>query len=461
MTAEFSSRISATITQYRMLEPGEKVMVGVSGGPDSTALLHALHHLKNHLQISLAVAHYNHGLRGDAANRDAHFVQEQAENLGLAVTIGTDEGSLARKRGNLEERARIRRYEFFSRAAQETGSHKIALGHTANDQAETLFLWLLRGAGRRGVGGIPPVRDNIIRPLIDVERKQVVQFLTGEEIAWIEDPTNRETHILRNRIRHVLIPLLEKEFEPQTIKILRTASEVLRDEDTWIDELTRDASHCLMREKKGGEVSFAVAEFLTLPVALQRRLVRRALEKVKGSLRKITFAHVEAVLSLLVSSSPHARVSLPDGFSAEREYGTLQFGKRSGEAVAFRHSFETLPKQVVISEINRTITFEIVERSPNLDVTGSADTGFIDLKAVKFPMVVRNVRSGDRFCPIGLEGSKKVKDFFIDQKIPVKKRKRIPLVVFGDVIAWIGGCRVDDRVKLTEKTRAAVKMVLV
>ncbi len=460
MIGEFYSRIQETIDRYRMLEPGQIVLVGVSGGSDSTALLYALDYLKDRYGVSLTVAHFNHGLRGAAANREEQFVRQQAERLGIPIVVGSERGELGQRRSNVEERARTRRYRFFEQEAQLLGAQKIAVGHTATDQVETLFLWLLRGAGRRGTGGMPPVRDRIIRPLIDTEHGSIIQFLTAKQIPWVEDLSNRETHYRRNRIRHLLLPLLEKEFEPQAVKIFCTAAEVLRDEDTWIEEITGKVFQELAREGDHDTVEFLVREFVTLPVALQRRLVRHAVQRVSGSLRKLSFTHVEAVRSLTQSASPHATVALPDSIGAQREYGLLRIGRLSGKSLSFKYSYDTLPKEVLIPEIGQKITFEIVSWNADRCFPDSADTALIDFEVVRFPLVVRTVAQGDRFYPLGAGGSKKVKDFFIDEKIPYEKRKQIPLVVFGDALTWIGGYRIDDRARVTEKTKSAVKMVL-
>ena len=454
------ARILATIKKHRMLEDGENVLVGVSGGPDSMALLHVLFDLRTEYSISLTVAHYNHQLRTGAAEQEALFVEREAKRLGLPVLMGSDDGVLSAHRGNVEESARDRRYEFFFKAARDAGARKIALGHNANDQVETVLMWLFRGSGRRGMGGIPPVRGPIIRPLIDIERKDIITFLHERRISWREDATNQEGRYRRNRIRQALRPLLESSFERGLIRNVCTAAEIVRDEELWVESVCLERFDAVAEVLNGGIVQFAVNDLNKLPEGLQRRLVRVAIERVRGTLRKITFAHVEAILALLNSANPHALVSLPDGWGARREYDALQIGVFQDRDVDFRYEFSKIPPEVGLSEIGKKLTFEVIQWNDRSQFSGSPRTAFLDFDRVRLPLIIRNWQKGDRFHPLGAKGSKKLTDFFIDMKVPRGERRRVPLVVFGDIIAWIGGYRIDHRLKITENSEQVIKMVL-
>ena len=457
---EFIERIHGTIERYRMFEWGDSVLVGLSGGPDSVALLHSLYFLRDRFGLSLTVGHLNHGLRGEESERDESFVRDMAEDLGVALVVEHGGEDLLAEPGNLEERSRLQRYAFLQSLARKVGAGKIAVGHTANDQAETFFLWLLQGAGRKGLGGIPPVRDGIIRPLIDTQRTDIEKYLRDNGIPWVDDSSNRKTVFLRNRIRRRLIPVLEEEFEPHVVKLLSSTTEVLRDEETLLERITQQYFQTVAERVDDDTIRFEVRTLASLPKALQRRLVREALRRVQGSLRKVGFDHIEAVLSLLHSESPHAEVALPDGLGARREYDMLHIDGKRKEGVSFRYSFDTLPHKVDISEIGRTITFDVVPWTPDTVLPRSSDTVMIDYETVEFPLVIRSIDQGDRFRPLGAGGAKKVKDFFIDLKVPVKKRKEIPLVVFNEVIGWVGGYRIDDRTKVTEHTKTVLRMVV-
>lgn len=442
-----------------MLEAHDTVVAAVSGGPDSMALLHALYLLKDTYHVSLAVAHYNHRLRTSEADREEAFVRAQAGNIGLPILVGRDDGTLLTQVGNLEEEARSKRYAFLHQAASTLGARKVAVGHTANDQVETLLLWLVRGTGRKGLAGMPAVRGIYIRPLIDLERRKVMEFLRQERIPWIEDSSNRETKLLRNRIRHLFIPLLEKELDGAAVRTMGKTMQVLRDEEVWLEDLTASAYDKLRKGSPHEGLLFSIQELRKLPVALQRRIIRQAMEEVRGSLRRISFAHIEAVLSLMERVAGHAEISLPDNVVARREYDQLTIGGVRSVTGSFSYRFETIPEQVVLPEINHCLAFKIQDRMPFVQ-TDSGRSALLDFDKVRMPMTIRAVRSGDRFHPLGMSGTKKVSDFYTDRKVPVEDRKRVPLVIFDSGIAWIAGYRIDERFRITEKTMKALKIVL-
>ena len=460
MEREFLNRIRKTIERYEMLKPGDKVVVGVSGGPDSIALLNALDMLKNCYQLSLWAAHYNHKLRGEESAREAEFVNSQAKTIGVPLFLGEDDGSLFEKQPNLEERSREQRYKFFRRVASEIGAQKVALGHTANDQAETFFLWVFRGSGSKGLGGMPPVREGFfIRPLIEMERKEIIAFLQGEGIPWVEDSSNQRRRYLRNRIRHFLIPKLIHDFDANLIKKIIKTTEILRDEELFLEKLSLE-KFIELRKKEGREnaLYIEITEFEKLPVSLRRRIVRHAIREIKGSLRRINFSHIEAILGVIKSQAPNLKLSLPGDFEVCKEYNHLKFRGLSRKKVCFCHEFVFLPKEIRIPEIDRKIGIEILDWNPGHLFINSKSSALMDWDKLKFPLVVRNWKEGDRFQPLGMRTSKKVKDFFIDLKLPTNERQNTPIVLFGDLVAWIGGQRIDDRVKLTDSTKKVIRM---
>ncbi|MFH0813682.1 MAG: tRNA lysidine(34) synthetase TilS [Pseudomonadota bacterium] len=461
MAGEFLRRVQQTIERYHMLRHGDNVLVAVSGGPDSIALLRALQLLKNYYRITLWAAHYNHRLRVDEADAAAEFVKIQTEKMGIALFLEVDDGSLAKQRGNLEEIARKKRYDFLERVASGIGARKIALGHTANDQAETFFLWLLRGTGTKGLGGMPPVRNNFfIRPLIEIEKKDILDFLKVEGVTWIEDSSNQKKSFTRNRIRHGLIPKLINEFDSRLIEKIAKTTEIVRDDDLYLEQLSFEKYVELRKEGKEKEVYFTIPELIALPVALQRRVLRHALREIKKTLRRISFAHMEALLALLHESSPHGSISFPDGISVYKEYEHLRIGYIFVKKVSFHHEFNFLPNEIAIPEINRTITINLLEWNQGSPPLSNNNAALIDFDTLRLPLIVRNWKAGDRFQPLGTQGFKKVKDFFIDCKLPKRERIEIPLILFGDSISWIGGQRIDDRVKITDSTKKVIRMEL-
>jgi tRNA(Ile)-lysidine synthase len=459
---KFLKRIQQTIERYGMLAIGDTVVVGVSGGPDSMALLFALHQLQDDYQLSLWASHYNHKLRGKESDQEAEFVKFQADRIGVPLLVEDDDGSLLKTKGNLEERARKKRYDFFQRKALELNAQKIALGHTATDQVETFFLWLFRGTGTKGLGGIPPVRDSLfIRPLIEIEREELVGFLTQEGISWKEDPTNKSGDFLRNRVREILIPKLLKEFDPHLVKKIIKSTEIFRDDDILLEKLTKDKFNEISIKNNKNKVLLDINRIKKLEVSLKRRIIRYAFKIIQGSLRRVTFDHVERILKLMESSLPHSQISLPHAIEVYKEYDCLRFARALKETICFYHETNKMPERITIPEIERKITITVSDWDPRNSPLTEKNIALIDFEKIKFPLIVRNWKRGDRFQPLGTQGSKKVKDFFIDLKIPRIQRKQVPLVLFGDQIAWIAGLRIDEKVKVTQLTKKVVKMVII
>ena len=459
---KFLKRIQQTIERYGMLAIGDTVIMGVSGGPDSMALLFVLREMQDDYQLSLWASHYNHKLRGKESDQEAEFVKCQAERIGVPLLVEDDDGSLLKTKGNLEETARKKRYDFFQRKALELNAQKIALGHTATDQAETFFLWLFRGTGTKGLGGIPPVRDSlIIRPLIETEREEIIGFLKQKGIPWKEDSTNKSGNFLRNRVRQILIPKLLEEFDPHLVKKIIKTTEIFRDDDILLEKLTIDKFNEISIKNDKNNVLLDISRLKELRVALKRRVVRYALKTIQGSLRRVTFDHVAGILKLMESPQPHSQISLPYGIEVYKEYDCLRFALALKETISFYYEANKVPEIVTIAEIERKITITVLDWDQNNSPLTEKNIALIDFEKIKFPLIVRNWKRGDRFQPLGTQGSKKVKDFFIDLKIPRSERKQVPLVLFGDQIAWIAGLRIDEKVKITQSTKKVVKLVII
>jgi len=459
---KFLKRIQQTIERYGMLAIGDTVIMGVSGGPDSMALLFVLREMQDDYQLSLWASHYNHKLRGKESDQEAEFVKCQAERIGVPLLVEDDDGSLLKTKGNLEETARKKRYDFFQRNALELNAQKIALGHTATDQAETFFLWLFRGTGTKGLGGIPPVRDSlIIRPLIETEREEIIGFLKQKGIPWKEDSTNKSVNFLRNRVRQILIPKLLEEFDPHLVKKIIKTTEIFRDDDILLEKLTIDKFNEISIKTDKNKVLLDSNRLKELRVSLKRRVVRYALKTIQGSLRRVTFDHVAGILKLMESPQPHSQISLPYGIEVYKEYDCLRFALALKETISFYYEANKVPEIITIPEIERKIAITVLDWDQNNSPLTEKNIALIDFEKIKFPLIVRNWKRGDRFQPLGTQGSKKVKDFFIDLKIPRSERKQVPLVLFGDQIAWIAGLRIDEKVKITQSTKKVVKLVII
>ena len=323
-------RIAQTIARYRMFEPGQQVGVAVSGGADSVCLLHVLLELAPRWDLRLSVLHLDHGLRGEESRQDAEFVRGLADRLGLPLSLR--ETAVAQSPDNLEQAAREARLAFFRETIASGAVERVATGHTRSDQAETVLFRFLRGSGTAGLAGIRPVTsEGIVRPLIEVERSEVRQFLLDRGIAWREDSTNSSLQFARNRIRHELLPQIAREWNPAIGETLaNTADWALAEEAWWDAEIDRLAAQHFTTADDA--ILLRASVLAALPLAVARRLVRRAMELVKGDLRGIDFGHIAAVMDLARSTEGHGRLQAP-GLDIFRSFEWLRFGRPGARAV--------------------------------------------------------------------------------------------------------------------------------
>ncbi len=413
-----------------MFRPGKKAGVAVSGGADSVCLLHVL----RELGLPVHVLHLNHNLRGEESRGDAEFVRQLAERLGIPCTVR--DADLTRAGGNLEQAAREARLEFFREAMAGGMADRVAVGHTRSDQAETVLFRFLRGAGTAGMAGIRPVTgDGIVRPLIEVTREEVEQFLRERGISWREDATNASLRFARNRIRHGLLPQLEREWNPAIRQTLaHTADWALAEEAYWEEELDRLGANVL--QERNGFVSLSCEALLRLPLAAARRLVRRAMERAKSNLRGIDFDHVAAVLALASGGRGHGRVQAPD-LEVLRSFDRLRFGKRERQPGGYRMA-APVPGNLLIPG-GFVISMELIEKPGTLQMSDCVYTGgmgSLDWSRLSGFLELRNWQPGDRYQPMGSTGEEKIKTLFQQARIPLWERRLWPVLVDGGSIVW-------------------------
>jgi len=447
------------------IRSGQKVLVGFSGGADSTALLHLCLAVKDELGLWVNAAHLDHGLRGKEAESDRLAAETVADEAGVPFYWDkADCLALARWEGlSLEEAAREARYDFLKRIREQIGATYVLTGHTADDQAEAVLLNLLRGAGPRGLSGIPPVRDGyILRPLLNFWRKELTAYLTARGLTWVEDSSNQDLRLTRNRVRHELLPRLLQDYNPALKAALVRTAAVLRDEeDFWTKILAETKGQAGWRES-ADQVRMKTSVLKALDRALARRLIREAVRTLQGQTRALTFDHVEDILDRIVGGGPLG-LDLPGPMRAWREGDDLVFGfgLENGPAVPDYEYPLPVPGSVHLAEIGWTIRAEVLDWSGDIDLAGiGPDRELVDSARLVLPLKVRNRRPGDRFQPLGMTGVKKLHDFFIDLKVPVRERFRTPLVVDRQGLVWAGGLRLADRVKITPKTRRIISLTL-
>ena len=481
MKADFVRQMHRLILRHAMIENGETVIVAVSGGADSLALLYGLHALRTQLNCQLHVAHLNHCLRSDA-DADADFVQQHATNLELPCTIERAEVPLLMKRWKLsvEASARRARYQFYEDVCTQIRATKVALGHHRDDTAETVLMNLIRGSGTTGLKGIAPVRDvKFIRPLAGFTRQQIEVFLTSMGLVPRQDSTNTDTRYFRNRIRHELIPLLETDYNPNIKAGLSRTADVLGAEAEYLDKVAREAFEaCWIQDStevetpiKSGSIVLDIAKLQQYHIAVQRRVLRQCFSKMLGYTNDLYFTHCEAMLNLIEGDSPNAVLALPNNLRFRRVYQYLIFevnaGSRSPVPVETENFAYLLavPGKVSIPTIKAEITVELgnirSREAPALpDGKFEAVFDYEKLKEMfanssseTLPLTVRNRRQGDRFQPYGMRGTKKLKDFLMDAKVPRYERNSVPLLVCGGEILWIVGYTTNERFKIQPGTQ--------
>ncbi|MBW2010692.1 MAG: tRNA lysidine(34) synthetase TilS, partial [Deltaproteobacteria bacterium] len=312
-----------------MFHPEESVLVGVSGGPDSIAMLHVLLDLSPCMSLRLGVAHVNHCLRHKDSDNDAQFVESLAKELGLPFYIKKEDVLKYQKDNGLsqEEAARRVRYAFYYDIAKKNDFGKIALGHHADDNAELVLMYLFRGSGPLGLSGIPPVRDNkIVRPLIKSTRSQILDFLEVKGLDYVTDISNTDVKYLRNRIRHHLIPALKEDYNPAITQTLNRLSSIIRSEEEWIEEVIEPVFKKTVLAIENKKLTLCISRLKGIHVA-QRRIIRKAIKKIKGDLRRITFSHIDSAICLMENGPDWGSLDFPDRVRIKRTGDHLLFSK--------------------------------------------------------------------------------------------------------------------------------------
>jgi tRNA(Ile)-lysidine synthase len=440
-------KVLRTIEKHSLLSPGDRVVVAVSGGPDSVCLLSVLRELSKDFGLTLHVAHLDHMFRGKESADEALFVADLAKKLDLPATLEKiDVPAICRERGlSSQAGAREARYDFLQRVADDVGASRIATGHTADDQAETFLMRLVRGAGISGLSAIPPLRGNIIRPLIECTRHEVLEHLQSAGLAFKTDSSNAKPVYTRNRIRLEVLPVL-KSFNPRIVETLAMEAALLRDEDEAVEAYLSGIveSACL---RKDDLLSVKRGAFDAHPPAFRRRLLRQITGLAGLEPSALTRAQVNEALSFMAVVQTGRTMSLPQGLTITREYDRFIFAAKP--LTAGFSQVLTVPGNTAIPGLGVTVETAISDgREPEGE---EKDSNYIwqarfDYDKIGPLLTMRTRRPGDRFQPAGMGGrSKKIQDYFVDEKIPRRKRDSQPLLAAEDEILWVVGLRTDER----------------
>ncbi|MHB8058087.1 MAG: tRNA lysidine(34) synthetase TilS [Desulfuromonadaceae bacterium] len=453
--AALISRVERTISLQRLFKPGDTLVVALSGGADSTALLDLLTRLPGY-NVQLVVAHLNHCLRGAEADADQEFCRGLASRYNVSFEMRRiDVKSMVSASGlNLEDAGRRARIAFFDELRRKYSAAAVVLAHHADDQAETVLMRLLRGSGMTGLSGMAFRNGRgYVRPLLEISRADIEQYLLDNGLEWRNDASNSDTVYLRNRIRHQLLPLLE-EYNPAIRSCLAATASVLAGDEAFLAELTETAFAAACRVEDDGIIC-SVAQLRTLNSALRRRVLRHAFRQLAGSLDGVSQRHIDALCAMLDSDRPNSSLALPQAVTAVREYDLIILKSTVGKDQDAGFELLITEQGVYTLPSGGTITVDLA--APASLPVDSCSICF-DLATTPFPWLVRTFRPGDRIRPFGMSGRKKVKDIFIDRKIPASARRRIPLLFCAHDLIWIAGVCASESTRVITAAAVAVRV---
>ncbi|HSQ90840.1 MAG TPA: tRNA lysidine(34) synthetase TilS [Nitrospiraceae bacterium] len=460
------SQFVRMVRQQQLFQSGHHILVAVSGGPDSIALLSLLHRLANPWRLTFTVVHCNYGLRGAESDGDESFVSVFCRERHLPLVIHRPKLVKRRQNSSLQASARKARYDFMRQLAHEVGADCIAVGHTANDQAETILMWMLRGAGMAGLAGMPYVREErIIRPLLASTREEVLAYLAHEGLAYRQDSSNEKPLYHRNRIRRELLPVITQ-LAPAAVRVLQRQADLLREDEEYLETITTKLVRELVKQGPEGVQRLNRQAVIDLPVALQRRLVRAVLRSYEEEGNASSLRVVELVRCALLKGRSGALILLKQAVVSLDE-GSVQFSPARGnhkEEAGSEHRTSvclalSVPATVYWARTNQQIDVQRVDRreAEQGGVAPSAERVLFDADRCSEPLVLRSWRAGDRFFPQGMTGkSKKLQDFFTDRKIARHRRENIPLLVAPEGILWVVGMRQDERFVVSHITTSCL-----
>lgn len=467
--------LAEAIDSDRLLPADGRLVLGVSGGADSVALLHAMVELNRarNFPWKIHVGHLHHGIRGPAADEDAQFVKDLAAELDLTVTVEhVDVPAMAKAgRQSIEEAARQARYAFLERICLHTESRCIVLAHHADDNAETVLHRILRGTGLRGLAGIAPVRALspgsdivVVRPLLRLHRAEILSFLRARGLRWREDHSNAQTSLTRNRIRHEVLPMLESKINRQVRDALIRLSEQARLTDAYLAETAQRTLETLTISRTDRELAVNLPALLKRSKVIRAELVRQAFLCLRVGEQQIDRRHVTAVLRLAEQGSTNKRINLPGRLTVARRYDRLVFwlSDSSGPVEEFGEVPVKVPGRTVLPRKGFRLDTQLLAFDEQMlqQVKDKKDswTEYVDYDQIRCPLLVRARRPGDRFWPLGGPGSKKLSDFFIERKVDVRDREGIAVVCDQLGPIWVMGMRIDERVKLRRHTARVLRM---
>lgn len=453
-------KILKTVEDNHMIKCHDGIIVALSGGPDSMSLLHALITLKDRFNLRLYAAHVNHMLRGEDSDKDEEGCREFCKDYDIeffSKSINID--IMAQEKNISHEMAgREARYEFFMELKNKLGADKIALAHNVNDQAETILMRLMRGTGLEGLVGIKAVRDHIyIRPLINVSRKEIEEYCEENSLPIRIDKTNFENIYSRNKIRLELIPYIEEHFNKDIISTLNRMSTLVKIDEDYISKsaLKFFRKYCDIKADR----VIIYKDAFNLHEAILSRIIRKALSNIKGDMYNLENVHIDNVISIQ-NGDTGKFTKIPKGIIAKNVYGNIEIVKENADCSELKDiNIELKIGENYIEELKLKICIKVTDNDSELRLKCN-NTKYFSFDNKFSSIKLRFRKNGDKFTPLGMNGNRKLKDVFMDMKIPREERERIPLLCFDEEISWIIGYRISDKFKIHQHTRKILQVTI-
>ncbi len=451
--------VKYNILQYNLISEKDNVLIGFSGGPDSVFLFHNLRLLKESLSFNLYASHINHMYRGKDADRDEDFVRSLCHKYDVKLFVKRKNATEYANELHVteEEAGRILRYNFFRENLDSIGGGKIAVAHNLNDQAETVLQRIIRGTGIDGLGAMSLIKDDIIRPILNVKRSEIEKYLIENGYEFCTDETNNQAIYGRNKIRLNLIPYLEKDFNPNIQNTLFRMSEVMEKDSKIIEKYINIKFDEVLLKKFDNEVFFDLNKLKSMEDYEIGRIIRRAFEFIKGNTNNIEMKHIDYAIEFIKVGKTGKKINLSEGYIIEISYNNLIIRKIVEKLDNFEYNI-IINAPLHIKEIGKTIICEILESSDY--VLNNKKNIYLDYDKVIGKLVARNRIAGDNIIPCGMTGRKKLKDVFIDMKLPAEKRDKLLIIADESNILWVEGYRIHNNYKISSSTKKILKVTI-
>ncbi len=446
-----------TIKQYNLINLNDNIIVGVSGGPDSMMLLHVLKGFKEYMNFNIFVAHINHGVRGKDADNDEKFVENICERWNLpfySKKVNMDEYAKLRKISS-EEAGREIRYNFFREIANKIGNAKIAVAHNKNDQVETAIMRFIRGTGIDGLKGMDYINGDIIRPVLDIERDKIEKYCEENNIEYRTDWTNNKPIYGRNKIRLELIPYIEENLNNGLINTVYRTTQIMRTDSNFLNECAYRAYKKVLKRELNDNIVLYTDMFNDLHDALKSRIIRICINKIKGNIKGLQEKHIRYIIDIANKNTTGNSIDIIKGIKVIVKYQEIVIGKKSVDSLKKNKRFKLRLNNGKnhIKELDSVIECKIISANKVDIIVKDNFIKYFDYDKINNVLYLRNRNPGDRFNPLGMKGSKKLKDFFIDEKVLREERDTIPLVCDGDNIIWVVGYRISESYKIDSNTK--------